>query len=93
MLENTAQPIPAISPVALEAPISNIAQPTPPPDPLGEVDPEKSRRFTLGSEANALWKAVLFGDEAGKNVEGWSKVIVTLGPKVAEILEWFRSIL
>ena len=93
ILENTARPVPAISPVALEAPISEIAQPAPPPDPLGEVDPEKSRRFTLGSAVNALWKAVRSGDEAGKTVEGWSKVIATLGPNVVPILEWLRSVL
>jgi hypothetical protein len=68
LLETTAQPVPAISPVALEARISEIAQPVPPPDPLGDVDPEKSRRFTLGSGVNALWKAVLSGERAGKTV-------------------------
>ena len=93
ILENTAQPIPAISPVDLETPKFGIAQPAPPPDPLGEVDPEKSRRFTLGSAVNALWKAVRSGDEAGKTVEGWSKVIATLGPNVVPILEWLRSVL
>jgi hypothetical protein len=93
ILENTAQPVPAISPVALETAISEIAQPAPPPDPLGEVDPEKSRRFTLGSAVNALWKAVRSGDEVDKTVEGWSKVIATLGPNVVPILEWLRSVL
>ena len=93
ILENTAQPVPAISPVALETAISEIAQPAPPPDPLGEVDPEKSRRYTLGSAVNALWKAVRSGDEVDKTVEGWSKVIATLGPNVVPILEWLRSVL
>jgi hypothetical protein len=93
ILENTAQPIPAISPVDLETPKSGIPQPAPPPDPLGEVDPEKSRRFTLGSAVNALWKAVRSGDEAGKTVEGWSKVIASLGPNVVPILERLRSVL
>jgi len=93
ILENTAQPIPAILPVDLQAPKSDIAQPAPPPDPLGEVDLEKSRRFTLGSAVNALWKAVRSGDEAGKTVEGWSKVIATLGPNVVPILDWLRSVL
>jgi hypothetical protein len=44
ILENTAQPIPAISPVDLETPKFGIPQPASPPDPLGEVDPEKSGR-------------------------------------------------
>jgi hypothetical protein len=33
------------------------------------------------------------GDEAGKTVKGWSEVITTLAPKVADILEWVRSVL
>jgi hypothetical protein len=92
-LENTAQPIPGILPVDLKTPKSGIAQPAPPPDPVGEVDPEKARRFTLGGIVNALWKAVSSGDKAGKTVKGWSEVIATLGPKVVPILEWLRSVL
>jgi hypothetical protein len=92
-LENTAQPIPTISPVALEAPISDIGQPAPPPDPLGEVDPEKVRRFTLLSGMNALWKVLLLGETVGKAVEGWSKAKATLGPFAAQCIEHLRSIL
>jgi len=92
-LETSAKPIPQILLVDHEAPKSDSAQPVPPPDPLGEIDPEKARRFTLGSAVNALWKAVLSGDKAGKTVEGWSKVIATLGPNVVPILEWLRSVL
>jgi hypothetical protein len=73
--------------------LGSVAQPSPPPDPLGEVDPEKSRRFTVGSAFNALWKVVLSGEKAGKTVEGWSTVITTLGPNVVPILEWLRSVL
>ncbi|MGI8568523.1 MAG: hypothetical protein ACR2KT_05390, partial [Methylocella sp.] len=90
-LENTAQPIPAIPPVYLKAPKSNIEQLVPPPDPLGEVDPGKSQRFTLVSGINALWKVVSSGKTADENLEGWSKVIGTLGPYAAPILKWLRS--
>jgi len=93
ILENSAQPLAGISPVHLEASTSDSTQPAPPPDPLGEVDPEKSRRYTLGSAVNALWKAVQSGEKAGKTVEGWSTVIATLGPNVVPILEWLRSAL
>jgi len=78
-------------PVDLEAPKSDLAQPAPLPDPLGEVDPEKSRPFTLASGINALWKVVSSGKKADENLEGWSKVIGTLGPYAAPILEWLRS--
>jgi hypothetical protein len=33
------------------------------------------------------------GEKAGKTVKGWSEVIVTLTPKMADILEWLRSVL
>jgi len=92
-LEGVAQPIPKISTANAEAPKADSAQPAPPPDPLGEVDPEKSRRFTLGSAVNTLWKAVLSGEKAGKTVEGWSTVVATLGPNVLPILEYLRSVL
>lgn len=90
-LENTAQPFPEIPPVNLEAPKSNIEQPVPPPDPLGEVDPEKSQRFTLASGINALWNVVSSGKKADETLEGWSKVIGTLGPYAAPILKWLRA--
>jgi hypothetical protein len=77
----------------LEAATHGSAQPLPPPDPLGEVDPEKTRRLTLGSTVNVLWKAVLSGDKVGETVKGWSEVIATLGPTVVPILEWLRSVL
>jgi len=91
-LENTAQPIPEIPPVDLEAPKSNIEQLVPPPDPLGEVVPEKSQRFTLASGINALLKVVSSGKKAGENLEGWSKTIGTLGPYAEPILKWFLCI-
>ncbi|MGH6822966.1 MAG: hypothetical protein ACREC4_05660 [Methylocella sp.] len=88
--ENTAQPIPAIAPVELEATKSDIARPALPPDPLDEVDPEKSQRFTLASDINALWKVVSSG-KTDENLEGWSKVIGTLGPYAAPILKCLRA--
>ncbi len=91
-LEGVAQPLPQISKDDTGF-RSNFPSPVPPPDPLGEINPERSRRFTLGSAVNALWKAVCSGNEAGKTVKGWSEVITTLAPKMADILEWVRSVL
>jgi len=53
-LEGVAQSIPRISPADAGVPKTDEAQPAPPPDPIGEVDPEKARRFTLGGTVNAL---------------------------------------
>jgi hypothetical protein len=90
-LEGVAQSIPRISPADAEVPKTDEAQPAPPPDPLGEVDPEKARRFTLGGTVNALWRAFSNGEKIAKNVEGWAKVAETLMPYVLPILTWLRS--
>jgi hypothetical protein len=92
-LQGVAQPIPAVSPIDVEARAVSEAQPAPPPDPLGEVDPEKARRFTLGGAVNALWTVFLEGEKIDKHVEGWVKVAATLRPYVLRILEWLRSTL
>jgi hypothetical protein len=92
-LEGVVQPLPQISMVDAGFRGNNPPLPVPPPDPLGEIDPEQSRRFTFGSAANAFWKAVLSGDKAAKTVKGWSEVNATLGPKVVPILEWLRTVL
>jgi hypothetical protein len=89
-LENTAQPVPAIASTRIEAPKSGASQPAPPPDPIGEVDPEKTREFTAASGVNALWKAMTSGKKADENIEGWKKVIETLGPYALPILGWLR---
>jgi hypothetical protein len=89
-LENVAQPIPAIALAEADAQKADTAQPVPPPDPLGEVDPEKSRQYTLASGVNDLCKVMSEGEKVGKNVEGWSKAIGTLAPYAAPILEWLR---
>jgi len=90
-LDTTARPIP-------EIPSSNVdensnvdlSRPTPPPDPFGEVETAKAKNYQLAGILNALWKTVLDGEKLDKRVEGWSKVIAAVGPKVAEILDWLR---
>ena len=64
---------------------------TPPPDPIGEIDPAKARAFTVASNVNALWKVVTEGKKAGDTVEGWKKTIETLAPYALPIIQWLRS--
>jgi NADH:flavin oxidoreductase / NADH oxidase family len=90
-LEGVARSIPSISPADAGVPKTDEAQPAPPPDPLGEIDPAKARRFTLGGTVNALWKAFSNGEKIAENVEGWAKVAETLMPYVLPILTWLRS--
>jgi len=92
-LAQTAEPVPEIPPPGPEAPPLEATQPVPPPDPLGEVDPEKSQRLTVASGINSLWDTALQGEKIAKNVEGWSKVIDALTPAVTTILDYLRQII
>lgn len=90
-LEGVAQPVSEVA-LDLEPTVAGPAQPAPPPDPLGEVDPVKSQRFNVASGINALWKvARSSGEQAGKNAEGWNKAFTTLAPYVEPILQFLRS--
>jgi len=89
-LQGIEKPVPNISAPIMEASKSTGEQLAPPPDPLGEVDLEKSRQFTLASGVNDLCKVVSEGEKVGKNIEGWNKAIGTLEPYAAAILEWLR---
>ncbi|WGJ15252.1 hypothetical protein QEV83_02820 [Methylocapsa sp. D3K7] len=86
-----AQPLPPGSTIDTDAASFNTAPPSPPPDPLGPLDPVREWRFIVASGTNALWKAVKFGPTAYAGYEGWSKIIETLGPHVAPIITWLRG--
>jgi hypothetical protein len=89
-LEGVAQPIPAIPPFDAEARVPDVAQPIPPPDPLGQVEPEKAQRFTTASAVNELVKVLESGEKLKKGVEGWRDVANALAPYAAPTLEWLR---
>jgi len=89
-LQGVAQPLPQISKYEAGFGANIPPRPVPPPDPIEPIDPEKSQHFTLASGINAVWKVMSSGKKADENLEGWSKVIATLGPYAAPILEWLR---
>jgi len=89
--EAAEAPIPQIAPEAEGAPPS--AQISPPPDPLGEINPEKSQQYIVASSVNDLWKVFSAGEKVSKNVEGWKGAYETLTPVVPLILDWLRTFL
>ncbi|MDQ6869440.1 MAG: hypothetical protein M3178_14060 [Pseudomonadota bacterium] len=91
-LQGVAQPVPTISSID-EMPPPGNAQPVPPRDPLGEVDPLKEQRFILASGVNLLWKAIKSGPTAYAGYEGWSNIVETLSPHASAILRWLRGYL
>lgn len=82
-----------IPPPDTEARLRDISQPAPPPDPLGEADPEKTRRLAIGGAVNELVKVIESGDKIVKGVKGWGEVANTLAPYAALILHWLRVFL
>jgi hypothetical protein len=88
-LHGVALPLPQISKVDAGFKSNGPPEPVPPPDPLiGEIDPEQSRRFTLGSAANTLWKTALSGDKAYKTVEGSIGGLHEAGAILTRLSSW-----
>lgn len=51
-VEAAAQPLPMIAPAVAASPGFEPGPLTPPPDPVGEIDAEKTRRYTMASGVN-----------------------------------------
>ncbi|HET6378060.1 MAG TPA: hypothetical protein VFG05_07105 [Methylocella sp.] len=92
-LQYVAQPIPTITHPVIGARLRAMFQSAPPPDLLGEVDLEKSRRLTIGGAINELVKVIESGDKIGKGAKGWREAANTLAPYAAPILQWLRVFL
>jgi hypothetical protein len=69
---------------------TDLNQPLPPADPLGEIDPNRASDFTFAGITNGIWKAFLQGEKIHKAMDGWSKTRDALGPHVGEILSWLH---
>lgn len=92
-VQNAAEASTAPAPPAPPAPPEPAAAgtPMPPPDPLGEVDPQKARDKEAGSYFNAVVKGLENVEKAGKAVEGFDKVKDRLAPYWRPIWEWLSN--
>jgi hypothetical protein len=91
-LGTSVENLPALEPMPeTELPSHDPNQPMPPKDPLGEIDPQKSRDFTIAGAVNNLWKAFRAGEKVYKALDGWTKAGEALRPHVKVILEWLYS--
>ncbi len=88
----TVQPIPAIARPPAEGRSYDPGPLAPPPDPIGEIDPEKSHRLTMASWVNELVKVVESGDKK-KGAEGWRDVANEMAPFAAPIIQFLRHLL
>lgn len=63
----------------------------PQPDPWGELEPRKSRSFSIGGAINGLWKVFLKGKDVKEAKDGWGEVADKLRPHASSILEWLQD--
>jgi hypothetical protein len=89
----TVQPLPSIPNVDDRGQTSVPGPLAPPPDPIGETDPEKSHRLTMASWVNELVKVVESGDKVKKGAEGWRDVANEMAPFAAPIIQFLRNLL
>jgi hypothetical protein len=61
---------------------------TPPPDPLGEIEPRKARDFALASTINKLWKIFNSADKINNAIGAWIAAGDKLGPPAKAIIKW-----
>jgi uncharacterized protein DUF4339 len=88
--EGGSTPLPHIAAVPYDN-LSTKNDPTqlgPPPDPLGEIDPQKSHDFTFASMANSLWRVLSLGKKVGDTIEGWEKAFNSLKGPFETIADW-----
>jgi hypothetical protein len=91
-LETSTEELPIVESVRqAEIPPRDANQPMPPKDPLGEVDPQKARDFTIAGVVNNMWKVFRAGEKVHKALDGWIKAAEVLRPHVKVILEWLYS--
>ena len=84
-----ATPPPAVTQLE-DAPPIEPSTPMPPPDPLGELDPHKTRAYSIAGTINELWKAFRQGETIVKDSKAWYEAYVYLSEKVGPVLDWLR---
>lgn len=66
---------------------------SPPPDPLGSLDPKKAHDFQIAGVLNRLWKVFTSSEKIHSSLSGWTKTYNELSGPVTEIVRWLRSFL
>ncbi|TNC98638.1 MAG: nuclease [Stygiobacter sp.] len=66
---------------------------SPPPDPLGELDPTKARDFQTAGWINGLWKVFKTGATVRDTTEAWIATYHSLSDPIKQILTWLNQFL
>lgn len=85
--------VPPITVVPDEETPASPNQPTPPPDPLGDLDLSKSHDFQIAGVINKLWQVFLKGEAIQNALDAWSSTYASLTGPVGRILSWIQRFL
>ena len=66
---------------------------SPPPDPLGELEPTKAREFQIASSLNSLWKVFKAGSTIHAGTDAWIATYRSLSNPIKEVLVWLSQFL
>jgi hypothetical protein len=92
-VQAASAPAAAPQPTPVEQQPSTDTATTPPPDPLGELDPAKARAYSIAGVINELWKTFSGGEKLVKNAKAWSEANAYLSQHAGPVLDWLREFL
>jgi hypothetical protein len=93
-IDEAAKPIPDIKPPLPEdMPPPDPNRPKPPSDPIADVDPRKSRSYTIASAINRIWSILQRGKDTAQAIEGWQKTYDLLKPHIGAIIDFLHPFL
>jgi hypothetical protein len=90
-INETSNPEISRSVVGREAEGNAEAAISPPPDPLGEIEPSKAHDFQAASTVNQLWKVFRAGEQVHASTEGWLKTAQSMSGPVTRIVLWLAQ--
>jgi hypothetical protein len=92
-LQEAEESVISIPPDTEDHPPRDPAQPMPPPDPLGELEPHKAQDLIKASTASRLWKIFLDGRKIYGAAKSWAAAGKALYPYIQPILKWLHDFL
>src|SRR5690606_1752351 len=88
---DAAAPEPELGPVETP-PVADGEIISPPPDPLGDLEPNKAHDIQTAGASNRLWKVFTTVGKIRSNSDAWIKTYDDLAEPMGRLLDWLRHI-
>jgi hypothetical protein len=90
-IDEASSPEPQVAPVKHD--VGGSDDISPPPDPLGELDPTKAHDLQTAGWINSLWKVFRSGATIHAATEEWTATYRSLSDPIRQILDWLNQFL